>query len=208
MIPISHLGWKQVAASPMKIKAQPSNMDYYHYLIDKSWLRRLIRKFYLKDIVRHLRGKLLDVGCGAGELLEVYPASFGSDLNPMLVKYCHDSGHLAVIADCIALPFISGSYDCLVMSNLLEHLEYPLLALKEAARLLKAGGVLVVTVPYEAGFKFDPTHVTWVREDQIKELTSWAGLMLERLYSFPLGGKFLGSFFYFIELRAVMRKQD
>lgn len=208
MIPISLLGWRQVADNSMKLKAQPSNMDYYHYLTDKSWVRRLIRKLYLKDIVRHLNGKLLDVGCGAGELLEVYPASFGSDLNPMLVKYCHESGHPAVIADCNALPFLSGSYESLVMSNLLEHLEHPLLALKEAARLLKAGGVLVVTVPYEAGFKFDPTHITWVTGDQLKELTCWAGLMLERLYSFPFGRKFLGKFFYFIELRAVLRKQE
>lgn len=192
----------------MKLKAQPSNIDYYHYLTNKSWFRRLIRKFYLKDIVRHLHGKLLDVGCGAGELLEFYPASFGSDFNPMLVKYCHDNGHPSVIADCTALPFVSGSYDSLVMSNLLEHLEHPLLALKEVARLLKAGGVKVVTVPFEAGFKFGPTHITFLEADQLKDLTGRAGLILERLYSFPFGGKLLGKLLYFIELRAVLRKQD
>lgn len=193
--------------TPMKLNSQPSSLDYYHYLTNKSWFRCLIRKLYLKDVVRHLNGKLLDVGCGAGELLAVYPTSFGSDLNSMLVKYCHESGHLAVIADCNALPFVPASFDSLVMSNLLEHLEDPLMALKEAARLLKAGGVLVVTVPYEAGFKYDPTHITWLEADKLKELARRAELMLEKLYSFPFGGRILGKFLYFYELRAVLRKQ-
>jgi SAM-dependent methyltransferase len=190
----------------MKLKAQPSNSDYFHYLTNKSWFRRLIRQLYLKDIRGNLNGKLLDIGCGAGELLEIYPSSVGSDLNPMLVKYCHDSGHPTVIADCTALPLVSGSYDSLVMSNLLEHLEDPLIALKEAARLLKAGGVLVVTVPFEAGFKFDPTHITMVGAEQLKEFARRAELVLEKLYSFPFGGKILGKLLYFFELRAVLRK--
>jgi SAM-dependent methyltransferase len=50
-------------------------------------------------------------------------------------------------ADATALPFAANSFDGVILAEVLEHLEDDTAALREAARVLRAGGVLAVTVP-------------------------------------------------------------
>lgn len=52
-----------------------------------------------------------------------------------------------VAGDVTALPFADGSFDRVVASQVLEHLEDPVAALREWARVLAPGGVLLVAVP-------------------------------------------------------------
>jgi SAM-dependent methyltransferase len=49
--------------------------------------------------------------------------------------------------DMRALPFDDGSFDLVVHSDTLEHVEHPVLALGECRRILKPGGVMAFTVP-------------------------------------------------------------
>jgi len=46
------------------------------------------------------------------------------------------------------LPIQSNIADCIILSNVLEHMNEPELTLKECHRILKSGGVLIVTVPF------------------------------------------------------------
>ncbi|HYY05256.1 MAG TPA: class I SAM-dependent methyltransferase [Candidatus Limnocylindria bacterium] len=52
-----------------------------------------------------------------------------------------------VVGDVGALPLLSGAFDAVLALDVLEHLDDDAAALAEAARLLKPGGMLVVTVP-------------------------------------------------------------
>jgi SAM-dependent methyltransferase len=61
-----------------------------------------------------------------------------------------------VIADASDLPFEDASFDAVICSELLEHVEDPLLVVREAYRVLKPGGILFVCVPFLFRIHADP----------------------------------------------------
>jgi len=96
--------------------------------------------------------KILDVGCGAGNLsrnladkgYEMSSVDFSEDA----IKYCKGRGLAdARVGDAANLPFHNNIFDGAVASEILEHIEDDSRALKEIYRVLKPGGVLVITVP-------------------------------------------------------------
>ncbi|MCU0822965.1 MAG: hypothetical protein MUC95_10940, partial [Spirochaetes bacterium] len=58
--------------------------EYKSYLLkERGTLRKIIRRIYLNHIVKYVKDKAIDFGCGAGELLsELAPGSTGFDINP------------------------------------------------------------------------------------------------------------------------------
>ena len=56
----------------------------------------------------------------------------------------------------VDLPFQDGSFDTVVMFQTLEHIEEPVIALREAHRVLRAAGVLLVTTPFMWGVHEEP----------------------------------------------------
>lgn len=72
-------------------------------------------------------------------------------LHPVLARAPH-----AILAgypdvDMHQLPYEDGSFDLVIHSDTLEHVEYPLRALAECARVLRHGGRLCYTVPVVVG---------------------------------------------------------
>lgn len=59
------------------------------------------------------------------------------------------------IGDLLALPFADASFDGIVLTEVLEHCVNPQAAMGEVHRVLKPGGLLLVTSPF-----FWPTHQT------------------------------------------------
>jgi SAM-dependent methyltransferase len=51
-----------------------------------------------------------------------------------------------------ALPFPVGSFDCVLLSEVIEHLDAPQVSIAEAVRVLKPGGRLLVTTPNYRSF--------------------------------------------------------
>ena len=67
-----------------------------------------------------------------------------------------------IVADlCARLPFDDDSVDEMLLSHVLEHLQDPLRVMQELHRIAKAGGSLVVKVPYGTSDDAwtDPTHI-------------------------------------------------
>ena len=63
-----------------------------------------------------------------------------------------------VVSDCKELPFENESFDVVTLMELLEHIDEPELVLKEAKRVCKKGGSVIITVPNEERIK-DIAHV-------------------------------------------------
>ena len=111
------------------------------------------------QVRRHLprRGRILDVGCGsalvADRLQDLEAVYIGTDLGAHQVGYGAKkqraaSGVLRSLfarSTAEALPFDDASFDVVVMSEVIEHLLQPELAVWEVARVLRPGGVFVMT---------------------------------------------------------------
>jgi 2-polyprenyl-3-methyl-5-hydroxy-6-metoxy-1,4-benzoquinol methylase len=96
--------------------------------------------------------RVLDVGCGVGSFSGLLAASHRvtcvdvSEENIESVRRRHPDME-AVQADTTALPFAASSFDAAVFMEVLEHVEDDRGALAELGRVVRADGLLILTVP-------------------------------------------------------------
>ena len=119
---------------------------------DERRVREYILSFIAKD-----RKEILDVGSGrawvAGELCKKGISVCSVDISfvnthKALQKYDNEN-HAAVVADAYALPFADESFDCVVSSEVIEHVHDPQGFIIELLRCVKRGGNLIITTPYK-----------------------------------------------------------
>lgn len=100
------------------------------------------------DIARlgpHLRGRLLDVGCGNARYREFFAQAeryIGYDLDTAAAKP-------AVCGAADRLPFREACADSVVFTQVLEHVPHPDGALREIWRVLRPGGQLLLSAPQQ-----------------------------------------------------------
>jgi ubiquinone/menaquinone biosynthesis C-methylase UbiE len=112
-------------------------------------VRAMVKNLLSLTMADRSLGKVLDIGCGTGALLDqLQPSStelWGLDVSPEALKYCSLRGHAnLVLADAANTPFRSASFDVVTAIGLIEHLEHDLPFLMETKRLLKPDGVLIL----------------------------------------------------------------
>lgn len=113
-------------------------------------------------------GTLLDIGTGTGRILDVlsdrYEEGIGIDLSHEMLGVARANIEKAGLAnayvrfgDLYALPFENDSVDLVTIHHVLHFLEDPLVALAEAARVLRPGGKLLIVdfAPHEVEFLRD-----------------------------------------------------
>jgi len=115
---------------------------------ERMWKKRLET---LNSLSRR-KGSLLDVGCGDGLFLELarnegwHPA--GTDISPFASAYGKGSLGLPIHqGELNEIGFADETFDAVTMWHVLEHTTDPIAVLKEARRVIKKDGVLIVAVP-------------------------------------------------------------
>lgn len=98
--------------------------------------------------IKNWDGKIVvDIGCGPGNLYATLGGKpellIGVDVAPTSLLLAKRQGYIPVLADATRLPFVSGFADVVVMNAALHHCDDMEAVLKEGARLLKPGGLLV-----------------------------------------------------------------
>lgn len=126
-----------------------------------NWLKKTLSK--LPDGVR-----ILDAG--AGELAQ---KQFCKHLNYVSQDFAEYSGQgngkglqtgtwdqtqLDIISDITAIPEPDNSFDAIMCIEVFEHIPNPILAIKEFSRLLKKGGYLIISAPFNSLTHFAPFH--------------------------------------------------
>lgn len=134
--------------------------NYLKYQSENILVRKLINSYFNK-LEKQLRtlyyNSLLDAGCGEGETLERVQAILpirveGFDINPRCVSFCqkrHEK-YCFTQQNIYSLPWRDNEFDVALCLEVLEHLTYPEVALKELLRVSRLG--IIISVPYEPWF--------------------------------------------------------
>lgn len=97
------------------------------------------------------KGKILDVGFGRPIDLEAFQqngwSAYGTQIVPHVVKVAKQRKLNAFLGELQNAHYSSNKFDAITMWHVLEHLNKPQLYLKEAHRILKKGGTLILEVP-------------------------------------------------------------
>jgi len=106
-----------------------------------------------------------------------------------------------------AIPVADETFDMVLMTEVLEHLESPMEALTEAHRILKQGGHFVITMPFLYGVHADPYDFQRWTADKLRKELEDVGFAVDRLE--PMGGLF--AVFYdllYLSLGMASKKRD
>lgn len=136
-------------------------------------------------------GRLLDVGCGGGRFLnrmkkrgwQVEGTDFDEQATKKVTSRYGIRTHVGDLTEC-SLP--ADSFDAITLSQAIEHLYDPLATLRECLRILKPGGLLVMTTPNaqslgaaEFGASWRgweaPRHLHLFTVESLQQLTQRAG---------------------------------
>jgi SAM-dependent methyltransferase len=90
---------------------------------------------------------VVDIGCGPGNIFATLQGKpkllIGVDVAPRSLELAGNQGYIPVLADATKLPFISNFADIVTLNAALHHCDDMAAILKEAARLVKPGGIIV-----------------------------------------------------------------
>jgi SAM-dependent methyltransferase len=154
------------------------------------------------DLLRDRR-RVVDLGCGRGELIELLAeagvSAYGVDLNPDFVALAVDRGLEVVEADAVAhvRSLRTGAVDAIFASHLIEHLPTDALVqlLACAADVLPREGLLILETPNpesllagSVNFHRDPTHNRPIHPDTLQflcGLTGFGHVEVKRLSPVP-----------------------
>lgn len=143
------------------------------------------------------QGRLLDFGCGAGAFLErmrglgwqVEGLDMSSVAAHAVMRERGIKVHVGTLPHAALQP---QSFDCVTMWQALEHVHQPRETVREAHRLLRGQGLLVVAVPNLASWSFDhfgrqwfgldvPRHLTHFTPDTLNALLAAEGFRVLRM---------------------------
>jgi len=105
---------------------------------------------------------ILDVGCGGGWLAKAMQYAGKdiismdiSDVNPIkTIKDIPFATHYGLVADVFQLPIRENSLDCIIASEIIEHVNNPKQFMEALLYALKPGGKLIITTPYNEILKY------------------------------------------------------
>jgi SAM-dependent methyltransferase len=134
----------------------PHEYEMMHALEMRHWWFRGRRQL-LVNLLRSMAGtgprrlSILDFGCGTGGNTSAYGIFgnvIGIEPDPAAVRLAHERGGARYCRTSgTDLPFRDGSFDVVMASDVLEHIEHDDRAVSEIARVLRLRGSAILSVP-------------------------------------------------------------
>lgn len=141
--------------------------SYYSEMFTNSMIpvfdkrKKILGEFKYKQILKLIKknkGSILDIGCGVGELIDVFKDNDWDcdvvELNPAAIKWLKNKGHNVHNVHFENFN-TSKKFDVIMAWNVIEHVLDPKGFLKKSFELLKPGGLFVSEVPHGNSFLID-----------------------------------------------------
>lgn len=105
---------------------------------------RALREFSEK----YLHGRLLDIGCGKKPYSKIVAPYVTEHVGLDHGISPHGTNSVDLVGTAYEIPAPDASFDCVLCTSVLEHLEEPDQALRECYRMLVSGGVAIYSAPF------------------------------------------------------------
>ncbi len=140
--------------------------------------------------------QVLDVGCGSSRILEANPSAVGLDVQLHKLRYARRYGNPLVHGSIFALPFAGETFDCVICSEVIEHIPADERVFDELTRVLRPNGRLILGTPdYDrwrwralewvyrkaAPGGYADEHITQYGQARLRALLEKRGLAVERI---------------------------
>jgi ubiquinone/menaquinone biosynthesis C-methylase UbiE len=105
--------------------------------------------FYQHYLPLYAKGKLADLGCGNVPFYGLYKNLVSENICVDWANSAHSNEYLDIECNLNeALPFKDSMFDTIIISEVLEHVANPEMLWYEMSRVLKSGGVIILSVPF------------------------------------------------------------
>ena len=138
---------------------------------DRAFDSRIpLQRYWQRERLRHVADLLpkdvptLDVGCGSSRIISILPAgSIAVDILARKLRYARRFGRFLVQASAFSLPFADARFQCVVCSQVIEHVPRDSGILDELCRVLAPGGLLILGTPDYGGWQWRAIEWAYAR---------------------------------------------
>jgi ubiquinone/menaquinone biosynthesis C-methylase UbiE len=164
-----------------------------HHSLTEKYHKYLV----IEAINTYAHGRLLDIGCGNKPFLKYTQKHVSEHIG----LDHHDSPHGKESVDVFGyaddLPFENSSFDTILLTQVIEHIENPKNVFSEVSRVLKSDGVLIISWPFLYPIHEAPRDFYRYTKYGVTYLSENAGL---QIINFKAVSGFWISYFSFLSI--------
>jgi 2-polyprenyl-3-methyl-5-hydroxy-6-metoxy-1,4-benzoquinol methylase len=122
---------------------------------------RRVHEYILSKVKKNVKN-ILDVGAGSAWVAQHFKSSevnvVSLDISLLNVKKAKSLvptiNHTQLVADSFKLPFGNYTFDCVIASEIIEHVVDPRMFIEELFRVVRPSGNLIITTPYKEKLRY------------------------------------------------------
>jgi SAM-dependent methyltransferase len=155
----------------------------------RETVNRLINRVHdeaLADAATRAHGVMLDVGCGRKPHRAAFAPYVSAHVGLDHEEATHGLEDVDIVASAYEIPVPDSTYDTVLCTCVLEHLEEPARALADAHRVLVDGGLAIYTVPFIWHLHEEPRDFYRFTRHGLVHLFAQAGFEIDEIRS--IGG--------------------
>jgi SAM-dependent methyltransferase len=164
-----------------------ASRNHEEVAISSRLITDLVARFYDDNIPEHVKGRLIDLGCGNVPFYEAYKNYIDDNTCVDWANTLHENPFLDHEQDLNQkLNFPDESFDTIILSDVLEHIRKPELLMQEMYRILAPDGKLLMNAPFLYWLHEEPHDYFRYTAHALKSMAEDSGLTIIKLE--PCGG--------------------
>ncbi|MCB1681064.1 MAG: class I SAM-dependent methyltransferase [Rhodospirillales bacterium] len=146
-------------------------------------LRKDVRKVLQSYFDRYLNEdmKVYDIGCGDKPFASSLAGKVADHIGVDIEDGFYESHHIDLVGSAYNVPVEDGAGDAVISSQVIEHLDRPVDAIKETARVLKPGGLFLISFPFLYPIHAEPHDFTRFTEYAMTKLLNDHGFEIKEI---------------------------